>query len=61
MQNMSSKHWALCGVVVVVALAAVLAGAGAGVIVFALMCAVMMGAMVWMMMGGRGGSEDKHR
>ena len=41
-----------CGVFVVVAIVLVAAGAGAFAILPALGCAVMMGMMVWMMVGG---------
>ena len=48
------------GCVVLLALAVVLsiAGANVGYLLFALPCMLMMGAMVWMMIGGpRGGGQ----
>jgi hypothetical protein len=49
------------GCVAILALAVVLsiAGAKVGYLLFALPCALMMGAMVWMMMGGSRGSDRK--
>ena len=62
MSKMSPKHMAGCAVIVAVALIAVLAGSGAGVFAFALIaCAAMMGAMMWMMMRGMGGSGDSRK
>jgi len=49
-------HMWLCAAVVAVALVLVLAtGSGAWALLPLLGCAVMMGAMMWMMMGGMGG------
>jgi hypothetical protein len=47
------------GCVAILALAVILsvAGATAGYLLFALPCMLMMGAMVWMMMGGSGGGS----
>ena len=47
------------GCVALVALVVILAVAGsdAGYLLFALPCMLMMGAMVWMMMGGMGGGS----
>ena len=36
----------------------VAAGVGGGVLLFVIPCMLMMGAMVWMMIGGRGGSAN---
>jgi hypothetical protein len=49
------------GCVAVLALAVVLsvAGANVGYVLFALPCMLMMGAMMWMMMGGRRGGDHK--
>jgi hypothetical protein len=53
---MSWKHMAICGAVVVVALIAIVADIDALGAVAAAGCALMMGAMVWMMVraGARG-------
>jgi hypothetical protein len=51
------------GCVAVIGLLLILAVAGVNVAVavFAIPCLLMMGAMMWMMMGGmRGGSHDGH-
>jgi hypothetical protein len=47
------------GCVAILALAVILsvAGANAGYLLFALPCMLMMGAMMWMMMGGSGGAS----
>ena len=49
------------GCVALLALAVVLsvAGANVGYLLFALPCMLMMGAMVWMMMGGSRGGDQK--
>ena len=49
------------GCVAVLALAVILsvAGANVGYVLFALPCILMMGAMRWMMMGGRRGGDHK--
>jgi hypothetical protein len=46
--------WGCVAVLAIVAVLA-LAGAGTGYLLFALPCLLMMGAMMWMMMGGMGG------
>jgi hypothetical protein len=49
------------GCVAVIAILAV-TGSGAGYLLFALPCALMMGAMMWMMMrGGMGGGSRRNR
>ena len=47
------------GCVAILALVVILsvAGANAGYLLFALPCMLMMGAMMWMMMGGMGGGS----
>jgi hypothetical protein len=47
------------GCVAILALAVIfsLAGANAGYLLFALPCMLMMGVMMWMMMGGWGGGS----
>ena len=51
-------HIWMCVAVVAVALVLVLvSGSGTWFVLPALGCALMMGAMMWMMMGGRGGSQ----
>jgi hypothetical protein len=52
--HFTSKHMLACVAIIVVALIAVLAGAGSGILLVALVCPLMMGAMMWMMMGGMG-------
>ena len=49
------------GCVALVALVVVLslAGANAGYLLFALPCMLMMGAMMWMMLGGSRGGDHK--
>jgi hypothetical protein len=49
------------GCIALLALAVVLsvAGANVGYLLFALPCILMMGAMVWMMMGGSRGGDQK--
>jgi hypothetical protein len=51
------------GCVAVIGGAAILAatGSGAGFLLFALPCALMMGAMMWMMMRGMGGGSGGDR
>jgi peptidoglycan/LPS O-acetylase OafA/YrhL len=55
-KRLTAKH-VMWGCVAVLALVVVLsiAGANAGYLLFALPCVVMMGAMMWVMMGGMGG------
>jgi hypothetical protein len=47
------------GCVAILALPVILSvsGANAGLMLFALPCMLMMGAMIWMMMGGSGGGS----
>jgi hypothetical protein len=52
---MKGWHMAFCGVLVIAGIALVAAGAGAFAFLPALGCAAMMGVMVWMMVGRRGG------
>jgi hypothetical protein len=48
----------MCAAVVAVALVLVVAtGSGAWFVLPLLACGLMMGAMMWMMMGGRGGGS----
>lgn len=51
MRHATKMMW---GCVAVLALAAT--GSGGGYLLFALPCALMMGAMMWMIRGGTGGS-----
>lgn len=60
-RHFTSKHALGCLAVILVAVVAVLAGAGSGVLLFALICPLMMGAMIWMMMGGMGGGSRDDR
>jgi hypothetical protein len=52
-------HMAMCGAMIVVALAVVAVTGSAVALLPVVGCVVMMGAMMWMMgsMGGRGGSS----
>jgi hypothetical protein len=56
MQHSMKMMWGCVAVIVLVAVLAV-TGSGAGRLLFALPCALMMGAMVWMMMRGMGGGS----
>jgi hypothetical protein len=47
-----------CVAVLAIVVVLVLAGANAGYLLFALPCMLMMGAMMWMMMGGMGGRGE---
>jgi len=49
----SMKAMWLCGVFAVLAIVFLASGVGAGAL-FLIPCMLMMGAMMWMMMGGRG-------
>lgn len=51
----SMKAMWLCGVFAVLAIVLLASGVGAGAL-FIIPCMLMMGAMMWMMMGGQGGS-----
>jgi hypothetical protein len=60
-KQLSGKH-VMWGCVAILALVVILsvAGANAGYLLFAVPCMVMMGAMMWMMMGGmRGGGKGR--
>ncbi len=60
--KMSSKHLWFCVAIIGVVLAVVLASGSTGYLLFAIPCMLMMGGMMWMMMGGmdsRGGGESK--
>jgi hypothetical protein len=60
-ERMKHSMKMMWGCVALLALAVVLsiAGANLGYLLFALPCMLMMGAMVWMMMGGsRGGDHN---
>lgn len=48
-----------CGAVVALVIVLAVAGGNAGTLLFALPCMLMMGAMVWMMMGGMRGGHHK--
>jgi hypothetical protein len=54
---MKRSHLLVCGALVVAGVALVAAGMGAAALIPAFACMAMMGAMVWMMAGGRGGSH----
>ena len=53
-QHSMKMMWGCVAVLVIVVVLAV-TGANAGFLLFALPCMLMMGAMMWMMMGGIGG------
>ena len=59
--DMNAKHLLACAAVVVVAVVVVSAtGAGPGIgLLFIIPCMLMMGAMMWMMMGSRGDEHDR--
>jgi len=60
MQGHSMKM--MWGCVALIALALVLAVSGVGAAaLFVIPCVLMMGAMMWMMMGGRGGGSGSTR
>lgn len=54
----SMKMMAACVAFAVVAIVLVASGFGAGAL-FIIPCMLMMGAMVWMMMGGMGGRRNR--
>ena len=56
MKHSMKMMWGCVAAIVLVAILAV-TGSGAGYLLFALPCALMMGAMVWMMMRGMGGGS----
>jgi hypothetical protein len=57
MQHSMKMMWPCVAVILVVAVIAA-TGSGIGFLLFALPCALMMGAMMWMMMrGGMGGGS----
>jgi hypothetical protein len=60
-ERMKHSMKMMSGCIAVLALAVVLsiAGANLGYLLFALPCMLMMGAMVWMMMGGSRGGNHK--
>ena len=49
----------LCVALVALGIAAAAAGFGSAYLLVAIPCMVMMGAMVWMMVGGSGGSPGQ--
>ena len=53
--HLTSKPMLVCVAVLAIAVVAVLAGAGSGFLLVALLCPLMMGAMMWLMMGGMNG------
>lgn len=57
MQHSMKMMWICVAAIGVVAILAA-TGSGVGVLLFALPCALMMGAMMWMMM--RGGMGGRH-
>ena len=59
---MNSKHLLACVALVAVAVIVVsVTGAGVGTgLLFIIPCMLMMGAMMWMMMGPRGDGRDRH-
>lgn len=59
MKTHSPKMMWGCGAVVALVIVLAVAGGNAGTLLFALPCMLMMGAMVWMMMGGMRGGHHK--
>lgn len=51
---MKHSHMVMCALLMVGGVALLAAGAGALALLPAVACMAMMGAMVWMMLGGRG-------
>ena len=60
MKHSMTLMWGCVSVIALVAILAV-TGSGAGYLLFALPCALMMGAMMWMMRGGMGGGSGRSR
>lgn len=60
MKSSMNMMWGCVAVIAVVIVLAV-SGAGGGYLVFAVGCALMMGAMMWMMMGGPRGRSGPPR
>jgi mannose/fructose/N-acetylgalactosamine-specific phosphotransferase system component IID len=61
MRHSMKMMWVCVAVIAFVAILAT-TGSGAGYLLFALPCALMMGAMMWMMMrGGMGGGSAGQR
>jgi hypothetical protein len=58
MKHSMKMMWACVALIGVVAILAA-TGSGAGYLLFALPCALMMGAMMWMMRGGMGGGSGR--
>ena len=57
-QHFGSKHMLVCAALIVaVVLIASVAGSGSNFALFLLICPLMMGAMMWMMMGGKRGPD----
>ena len=52
--KISPKHVGFCVLLVVGVLAVALATSSSGFVLFVIPCMLMMGATIWMMMGGRG-------
>jgi len=53
------KHLLMCAPMLVIGLVLLAGGAGVGALLPLVGCMAMMGAMMWMMMGGMGGSGDR--
>ena len=62
MKHSMKMMWG-CVAILAVAVVLSVAGANAGFLLFALPCMLMMGAMMWMMMGGSSGGYrgDHHK
>jgi choline-glycine betaine transporter len=60
MQHSMKMMWGCVAAIVIVAILAA-TGSGAAYLLFALPCALMMGAMLWMMMRGMGGGSRRGR
>ena len=59
MKNHPKKLMWGCAALVAVVIGLAAAGSNAGYLLFALPCMLMMGAMMWMMMGGTRGGDSR--
>lgn len=61
MQGHSMKMMWGCVALIALAVVLVSTGGSGGFLLFVIPCVLMMGAMVWMVMGGRGGGSRNDR
>lgn len=58
-RRISSKHLWICAAVAALAVGVAVVSGSGGYLLFVIPCMLMMGAMMWMMMGGsRGGDQS---